>query len=375
MKQSDSGRPFHRLVVETPYLEWTDSSVLRADFTEVRFVLGTVRGELVEPIEQVQLAPDHFAIIGGGGGQREISGRFIEIVTSGTSLADAELRAYSILGLVALCVGEHAIGRVRFSESSISNVSGQEVYKSILTHSYTPQTLYPAVKSFVHDRLPTIFGLKSTKKTECLVLALRWYEHGLRATGPVDAVLSHFIGIEKILAAYGKQAKIKSSLAAIESDAQFQALLARWKTTLGPNQTGRFINLLSQPSNAERFAHYAKHHRLPDRLTERFLRVLSKRNEAIHQTTSEITDEHAEDAKTVLRALLRSELSMPPDPTWGEGPFRHRADVRWDQESGWVVTPTIDWETRLELTIPPYPPTSQPPSPPKRPRPTRRKKK
>src|SRR6476469_6574558 len=96
-QQSQPPRLFHRLVVHTPHLEWSEGSEYLSINLEVRF-LTKVTGELVEPTKQVQIADDHISLEGGGGGQIEYDGRHIEIVCSGSSPEHAEMSSYAVLG-------------------------------------------------------------------------------------------------------------------------------------------------------------------------------------------------------------------------------------------------------------------------------------
>src|SRR5262245_55137116 len=113
-------RFFHRLVVKAPHLEWEAPLGFETGAIRVRFVT-TVQGELVEPTQQVRLTEDHYAIVGGRAGQIEFEGRFIEIVCPGTTSDHAETCAHAMLGFLGLCVGDHAIGDIVFSEAYLGH--------------------------------------------------------------------------------------------------------------------------------------------------------------------------------------------------------------------------------------------------------------
>jgi hypothetical protein len=116
---------YHRLVVSTPYVDWDQDAVLRSTGVLVRFIVGTVEGERVTPFDRVELAGGQVSVEGGGAGTAEAEGRFIEIVAAGEDPAAAESRARTVLGLVALCLGEQAVGEEVFSETWEVTKAGQ----------------------------------------------------------------------------------------------------------------------------------------------------------------------------------------------------------------------------------------------------------
>ncbi len=125
---------FHRLVVApTRYLNWDDNAVIRVGDSRVRLVTGKAVGVSAPPLDKITVegttitlvreAPERtdgviVTLTGKPGGTLagvtasitgavsedvEREGRFLEIVAPGTTLNEAQLRAFAVLGLVALC--------------------------------------------------------------------------------------------------------------------------------------------------------------------------------------------------------------------------------------------------------------------------------
>src|SRR5262245_13499443 len=106
---------FHRLVVSCPALDWQEDLVFAVSDARVRFVTGTVRVERARPDPVAKLVEGR-ASVEVAVGTEDISGRFIDVIAPGDDPEKAELRAQAILGLVALCLGENAIGAIESSE-------------------------------------------------------------------------------------------------------------------------------------------------------------------------------------------------------------------------------------------------------------------
>jgi hypothetical protein len=66
---------FHRLVVGTPYLAWAEDAVIRVGDVAIRFTQGTVQGEKVEPLDQVEVEEGKVSITGHPTGSAEAEGR------------------------------------------------------------------------------------------------------------------------------------------------------------------------------------------------------------------------------------------------------------------------------------------------------------
>ena len=111
--------PFsHRLVIATPVLSWSTDFILREPGLLVRFVEGKLIGEKTDPISEIEIHEGgQVSLVSSPMGEHEAQGKFVEIIVTGDSADSAESRAFSVLGLVGLCLGALKSG---FGESNRS---------------------------------------------------------------------------------------------------------------------------------------------------------------------------------------------------------------------------------------------------------------
>jgi hypothetical protein len=334
---------YHRLVVRTPFLEWQIPLDIAVGGIRIRFE-RSVSGELVEPTRQQQIG-NSISIEGGKGGPITHEGQFIEIICGGIDPDAAELRAHATLGFLAFCIGDQAIGEIVFSEAYHGDPDEQYSAVSATTHHEIPAQLNRSLLDTIASCLPRI--TTSISEADALALALRWYEHGLTRTSPLDRVISHFVGIEAIIKDYGKRTNLRSSLAPLKEDPAFLACIEGFTTATNADALKRLIGGLGNPSNVDRFESYATHHRLGDEWIARFRRLSQIRNQAIHSAEVAASEEDALDAQFLLRLLIKKEFHLVGLLRSDVFPGRVRDSVQWTEKEGWVRTPKADWSKRF----------------------------
>ena len=188
---------FHRLVMATPHVGWDDDFVLRVDDVLIRLVTGSIHGEKIEPLDQVDQQNGQVFLSGAGSGSATVEGRFVEIAAPGQTREEAEMFAHSILGLVALVLGPHTIGDVVFSEPYTAERYEQLGTMRIPVKARIPRQAEQTEVHVVHTLLPHL--LTADRSARGRSLALAWYERALRAESALDELLSCFIAIEALI--------------------------------------------------------------------------------------------------------------------------------------------------------------------------------
>jgi len=294
---------FHRLVVEAGALRWEHDVVIRQAKAMVRFITGTVEMETVTDLHVVAEV-DGKPTLEGGQGTERATGRFVEIIAPGGSEHEAQLRAQAILGIVALALGENALGRVRSSERWEATPTGQQGIALVSGAAFS-QPLTPADFGTVDTLLGSLVGAGSEGRARAI--ALRWYERGLRSDEPLDMLLSFHIGVEALVSAFYKvSAPIPAEAAReAENDSILQAL-----KTLGKKVMGRVAQRISGASIREQFAYYASKQGLGSEAMSRFEKTKSVRDGAVHGEGSDVAVEVAREGEKLLREMLKAELAF-----------------------------------------------------------------
>lgn len=307
---------FHRLVLATPYLGWAEDAVIRVADVAIRLIQGRVKGEKVEPLDEVEVGEGQVSITGRATGLAEAEGRFVEIVAPGESAETAEQLAYSIVGLLALCMGDHVVGEVVFSESYDASQSGQLGSLRIPVTARIPRQTETVELDTVDLILPFLLG--DDRSARARTLALRWYEQAIRATSPLDELLSYFIGIETVVNAYA--ADHGPVAEAIDRRTRFDALLQRLSEEFDDETVGLVTQRLVQPTLMERFKLYVLRHGWEQFLVEHFRRLAGIRNDAFHGNPVHVDEEQTTQARDILIRLLKCELGLVGEMQWEKVP-------------------------------------------------------
>ena len=310
---------FHRLVVRTPFLELTEGSVLRLGDLVVRFIVGPISGDLARPFHTVQYAPDRVTIEGGPIGNHREEGRFIEIVAPGGSADEAEFNAYRTLGLIAACVGPHAVGEVLFSErhENRRDPGGGTVVTT--TTGKNPWFVTAEVIDMVHRALPRLE--ETTRVATALSVALRWYERGQRGDTPLDELMSYFIGIESILTAYWQQHE--SPEEAQKRRKRYDRIEDELLRLLDGDTAAlkRLRDKMVEPTLPERMRFYVAERGWEPEVVEQFGQLAGKRSKLFHGSAASIRPEDARRARRLLGRLIRTELGLAEAMDWESLPL------------------------------------------------------
>lgn len=305
--------PHHRLVVDAGTLDWDEDIVFREMGILVRFVTGEVEGERVGELK-AKVDEEGRPTLEGEQGTAKATGRFIEVVTPGRDAQRAEQHAFATLGLLALALGGNVLGKVVFSERWDASPVGQEGEAVALGTSFARKAMHEEV-----DRVDELLFAMTVDGpvARARVISLRWYERGLRSTGPLDMLLSFFIGIETLVSAYAAA----NSPIPVEQDRSGEnaAVLERLRA-LGTKVVSRVAARIRGRSLREEFAFYAQKHGLGAKDTSRFDKTKIVRDSAVHGDEVDVTLEVAHEAEQLLRAMLKSEFSIAEELPWEKQP-------------------------------------------------------
>lgn len=308
----DVGR-FRHVVVAVPHLDWDEDTVFRVADVVVRLVK---QGRLLPPGQAPPNAARPAAAALAERGQEPRVERFVEIV-----VPDRGDLAFSILGLLALVVGDAAVGDVVGNDTRefVPEVGGTEYAVTLLGRgTWLPSSVgltlhLPVLVSDEHldvfDR--SLAALAAERPVpEKLALALRWYERGLRSFSPADRLLASFVGIEAIATAVSDANRFRSPIADLLSDDRIPALLAPLAEQHGADNVDRLRKRLvdKRPSMLDRFDFAAGQLGLPAEASARFRSAKGSRDAVMHGSSKAVGHEAASAASDLLAEAARATI-------------------------------------------------------------------
>lgn len=305
---------FHRLVVAVDALDWPEDVVIRHGDVVVRLIAGEVSGEPPVDIARQEIQDNTIVVTSSVLRTVKHEGRFIEVVAPGDSPEAAEQLCRAVLGYVAVCIGEHAIAPVAFSQGTYTTPQAQ-----IWTATMPPF----AGRFFQHateaqtDAIDQRFSLlvspgRSFSETQIAhQVALRLYERGVRDRDPLNSFLSFFFGIEALANAYAdihgpipeKQAKKN----------RVNELLKLLPQPVAKETRGWLRNELHRTTLAENFKFFVDRHQWEVELLGRFQALKKLRDSTSHGRLPDVGIGQSEQAKALLIRMLKAEFGLPDD--------------------------------------------------------------
>ena len=299
----------HRLVVSCPNLDWRADTVLRVPGARIALIHGSIGGYRISAFDRVEVDEEGRArLVGGKVEQSRGQGRVVEILAQGSSREDAMERAESILGILALILGEQVMGETIFNESYEVTDEREIGLVNIPVRTGFPTLADEQDMIAVDLVLPGVLGTDRLHRAR--LLALRWYQRGLADIDRSDRFFSHFIGIETLVNTYAAQHGPVPE--AEERRSRFWALLSP-SDDLDAEARASAVEALARPTLAERFRFYAASHRWDTTVVDEFRSLARARNDAFHGDPSSIDESTAYEARKLLERMLKAELGILGD--------------------------------------------------------------
>lgn len=316
---------FHRLVIAASTLAWNQDVAYRVDDAIVRFHTGTIQVERLLVDDHVEVS-DGKPSIGASQETTDVEGRFIDLVAPGDSAAAAELRAFGILGLLALCLGDNVVDSLISSEPyEVVSARDQRGASQATVRAKLPRVAGEAEMDQADMLLPLL--LQEGRLSKSRLLGLRWYEKGLRSDSPVDKLLSFFIGMETLVSSFCAEHGELPEEASRRG--QWVPIFDELKGRVGKNERNRALAQIVRASLAERVKFFLMRHGLDMGFLRKFRGLQIVRNNAVHGEILGATMEHAMEAEELLVAFLKAELGLVGELPWEHHPRIHALEIRW----------------------------------------------
>ncbi len=313
---------YHRLVVDAGTLGWDQDFVVREGNVLIRFVTGTVEGELNDELKAVN-NPDGTVSLQGAQQTATATGRFIEVVAPGDSPDQAELHVRALLGLLALALGQNVLGNTVFSEPWTATPDKQAGAAIALGSEFPRQAAggeFGGLDGLVRQALGT------GRIERARLIGLRWYERGFRAAEPLDMLLSFYIGIEALVAACARD---NAPLPAEQQRQAENETIVQAVTPLGQAVRDRVSARIRGTSIREQFEFYAQTHNLGAEDVTNFRNTKDIRDDAVHGDPVAVDMETARKAEQLLRRMLKAELGITEELPWETHPVIYAARLEF----------------------------------------------
>ncbi|MDP9441821.1 MAG: hypothetical protein M3P34_06535 [Actinomycetota bacterium] len=283
--------------------------MLRVGDVVVRLVTGTVVGEHAAPLEHVEVDATGRVSLSSDSSQAVArEGRFLEVVAPGVDPAGAELRASAVLGLLAVLFGDQAAGDVVFSDGYRAEPAQRQA--GVLRVPVTARVpVEIAAAGFEAADLALVRLFSSYRPSLSTLLALHWFERGVRARTPLDALICDFVGIETVVNAFARERGGVPKVAARKK--RFgPAVRKALKRVVDVETYQLLLRSLGTETLRDRFAFFVEQAGFGAELVERFDRLARLRNNAFHGGAANVEEGDAATAKGMLIMILKRELGV-----------------------------------------------------------------
>ena len=312
---------YHRLVMHSPYLAWENDLVLLSGDLVIRLVTGTIAGEKISPMDEVESEGDGTSITGQPTGSAVAEGRFVEVVAPGSTPRAAKAAAYSLLGLVSLLMGKQVVGEIVFNEAYEAQPGKQQA------GTLQIPIVGRAPRSVSHNEIDQIDRVMSSlfdadRLHRARQRALRWYFSGVTNSTPEDKLFAFFIGMECLINAFALE--YGPIPAAIDRKKNYEPLISKFVTEADTQETAWLRGKIGEPSLRERAEFYAECRSLDGNWLEDFIKVNEQRNDAFHGRDVHIDETSSDACERLLMQLLKAEFGvvgkLPGETVPGLGP-------------------------------------------------------
>lgn len=196
----------YRIVLRPRKAAWSEPFVLIDRTVRIRFWNEPITGHRVSGFDAANLDSNDNPVVEGQVEEITSEGAVIELLATvptkseeeGREQAKAQVEA--IAGLLSLWGGEQVLGKTVFEDYYFSPPADPEqgevpiTVKALKPFSFNLETLGVADVALERLRSSPIGG--------SVVLALRWFAKALTSDTPVDAFISHFVGVEALVDGY-----------------------------------------------------------------------------------------------------------------------------------------------------------------------------
>ena len=298
-------------------MSYGEDIVFREPGLLIRFVEGRLVGEKVDPISQVEIDDGgQVSLTSAPMGEYEASGRFIEVIITGESADAAESRAYAIVGLVGLCLGDQAIGDVVFSEPYETRDGRQFGALRAGVTAKIPRFAQSHEKDLLAASLSGFLNMQ--RAARAIRIALAWYERGLRSTTPLERFFSFLVGLEVLVNSHASEHGPTPE--ASERELAFERIRDKVAAMLDASNVNRLAERFIEPSFGDRARFYTERRGWDPGIYEEIRQLYHLRNRAVHGDPVIIGTDDVRRAHKICVKSLKAELGIVGDLGWEHEP-------------------------------------------------------
>jgi hypothetical protein len=302
-----------RLVVAVPYLHWDECWVVRVGDIAVRFVN---RLPLERPGDESLVHEQDSSVFTVTVGTRVVEGWLIDIIAP-KEIGDHVEIAYSVLALLALVVGDAAIGTV-IQRDEMAPVSGLALHEVQVLQYPIPSAPNQSLRMPIRiaegqlrefDWLLTRLISDEALRADTL-LALRWLERAWRKSDDIDRFTAAVTGLESLVTRRSDRHGFEVPFADILRDPRVAEFLAPLRAEYPDHFVKRLLERLldKRPSAQDRFAGVAEVLRLGPEASTDFREANKQRGPLVHGSVGTVKPGLADKTTKLLAATILSVL-------------------------------------------------------------------
>jgi hypothetical protein len=196
----------YRIVFRPRKSTWKEPFVLMDGTTRIRFWNEPITGHLVSGFDAADFDAMGNPILEGGVEEITSEGPVIEVLATVPTMNEeegkerAKAQVEAIAGLLGLWGGEQVLGETVFEDYYFSSPTDPEQGEvPIGVSALEPFEIHQDKLGVAETALEE---LRSSPISGSVKLALRWFGKALTTSSPVDAFISHFVGLEALVDGY-----------------------------------------------------------------------------------------------------------------------------------------------------------------------------
>jgi len=301
----------YRLVFQPQRADWAEPFVIISHRTRVRFWKADVKGYDISGFYDAEPTSEGTFSVEGGVKEIEAEGDIVEVLVTvpgnneEQAKETAKTQVESVVGLLALCLGEQILGKPIFADYYFSNATGEQgdihiPVKHLLELSIDKNLASPVEEALV--------GFPESPIGTSIGIALRWYAVGLNSESPVDAFIAYFVGLEALSS--GFFASIDPKPIRKEHD-QLKKYFAKAQPAIDHRLRDIALSRITDFPLSMKFEAYWKScFGYMTRESKEFPKLNRLRSELLHGSTRTVTSQQVDAVKTLLEKLLAKELGI-----------------------------------------------------------------
>ena len=301
----------YRLVFRPQRASWPEPCAIIGHKVRIRLWKGGIKGHQISGFHDAEPTSEGTFSVEGTIEEVEAEGDIVEVLATipgnyeEPAKEAAKNHVESIVGLLALCFGEQILGKPIFAEYYFSSAEGEQGDIHVIVKHLVEVSIDKSLASIADEPVASLYN---STIGPSLGMALRWYAAGLNSDSPVDAYISHFVGLEALASGYFASIIPKPVR---EEYSHLKKYLAEARPTLDHRLRDIVLSLIADFPLSTKFEEYWKSRFGHETCESREFSKLNRlRSELFHGRARYVTSQQVNSVKTLLEKSLAREFGL-----------------------------------------------------------------